>query len=251
MLKVKTYLVNLDRCPERLASMSKQLSNLGIDFERIAAVDGNLISKKELRHKFARVHSRLALGRDLRKGEIGCALSHIAIYERMVQENCALALVFEDDIVFAEDAKEIIRDAFQFANVTKPQVILFNGLLKGEHVEGIGKVEFRRIEVGFCTDAYVITLPAARLILAANYPVVTCADQWNRWSSWYGLELFRAVPSAVRQDVDRFDSDITPNVRVLESSPNFMSKASNWIFWHIFRPIMSIIDRLWCMMITR
>ena len=41
---MKVFLVNLDKRPDRLAFVSKQLDELGIPFERFAAIDGSKLT---------------------------------------------------------------------------------------------------------------------------------------------------------------------------------------------------------------
>ena len=38
-------------------------------------------------------------GRDIGIGEIGCALSHLSIYNKILQDGLAGALIFEDDVL--------------------------------------------------------------------------------------------------------------------------------------------------------
>lgn len=40
MSQIPIYVINLDRRPDRLAGISEQLATLGLEFERIAALDG-------------------------------------------------------------------------------------------------------------------------------------------------------------------------------------------------------------------
>jgi len=40
MARVGTYVINLDRCADRLQRIGQRLSPLGLTFERIPAVDG-------------------------------------------------------------------------------------------------------------------------------------------------------------------------------------------------------------------
>lgn len=44
--KYKIFVINLDRSPDRMIYMEKQLTALNLSFERINAIDGIIILKK-------------------------------------------------------------------------------------------------------------------------------------------------------------------------------------------------------------
>lgn len=46
--EVLRLVINLDRSPKRLESISKQLSDQSLSFERLPAVDGRKLTKEEL-----------------------------------------------------------------------------------------------------------------------------------------------------------------------------------------------------------
>lgn len=203
---IRTYLINLDKNVDRLHVMDAQLTRLGLGYERVEAVSGKELSPVEVERDFAAVRSFLAMGVRLTRGEIGCALSHGIAYSRMEDENLPVALVLEDDVVLGDGFLDALEDAVNFVDVNKPQVVLFSAWNVPEderRPHGIVNAPF-----GTCADAYLITLPAARLIRKANYPVVTVADRWSRWRKRLGLELYRAFPTMVSQDNDRFGTDV-------------------------------------------
>ena len=100
-------LINLDRSPDRYESMIKKLACLGLDAERISAVEGKKLSYQE-RQKILitkGLKRRILCPRDLSLGEIGCFLSHRLCWERLCDSNHNFALVLEDDIQFSERAR--------------------------------------------------------------------------------------------------------------------------------------------------
>lgn len=203
---MKTFLINLDKNPERLAFMDGQLRRLGIAYERISAVYGAALTKEEKHHSCRFFRSRIAKGAPLSDGEIGCALTHCGIYRRMILDNIPAALVLEDDIHLADVFPTVVAEAAASVNEVRKQVVIFSdyGVPTANRPDhGIVPTISAR-----CTDAYLITLPAARCVLKANTPVVTVADAWDRWSRRYGIELYRAFPTTVRQENERFGTDI-------------------------------------------
>lgn len=192
---MKTFIVNLDKSVERLARITQQLNDLGMRFERVSAVYGASLSKRELRRDVARFRSIIAMSRKLLAGEIGCSLSHNKIYRRMILDGIDIALVLEDDVLVSPNIKDVLTQIEGFVDKQKPQVFILSCYDK----DRCQKTAIEPIHNATCTDGYVITLPAAKVILKANYPVVTVADSWSRWEKALGLEVFQCMPVSVRQ----------------------------------------------------
>lgn len=203
---MKAYVINLDKNTERMAAIDAQLKRLGILYERIPAVYGKALSKAERRKQFASFRSYCATGYRLYDGEIGCALSHVAIYKKMMAEAIELALILEDDVVVEEGLLDRVNEVSAFAITDKPQVFL----LSAHGAKNTGQIGIEKINGGSCTDGYIITLAAAKIVCNANFPVVTVSDSWRRWGRRYGLEMYRVWPTTVRQDNVRFGTDINP-----------------------------------------
>ncbi|MCO6497583.1 MAG: glycosyltransferase family 25 protein [Chitinophagaceae bacterium] len=101
----KIYLINLDRSPDRLSRMRDEFGRNGItDFERIAAVDGKVLTRDSYiaKDKFKR---RLVAG------EFACYLSHIKVLQQFLKEDQQFAVILEDDITIAPNFKEGVEKA--------------------------------------------------------------------------------------------------------------------------------------------
>jgi len=227
---MKAYLINLDRNPERLEFMRGQLDRLGIAFERFPAVWGKGLSESERKAGFSRTRSFIAAGKRLSDAEVGVAMSHVGCCRRMVEGDVPYALVLEDDVVLSGGFPGALARVEAFVNPGRPQLVL----LSGYGVEGAESMpeEIRAEKSAWCADAYVLTLPAAKLILKANSPVITVADSFKRWRRRFGLEIFRALPSTARQDDQTFASQN----QVLPKSGWFVRnsmKVLDWLIWRI------------------
>ncbi len=95
--------INLARRPDRLREFSKGLfeatdKHFAARVERFAAVDGHeLALLPEIRHLFR--------GNDFqyRRGVIGCALSHLALWNEVAAGDAPAMLVLEDDVTLCPD----------------------------------------------------------------------------------------------------------------------------------------------------
>jgi len=126
----KIYVISLDRTPERYAYVKKQFDKQGLKCERFSAVDGNLITVKDVETnrvipwgityiKGYRYGAILKISQQERYkdaeffykhdrytpnlGEFGCAMSHRAVWADVVRNKYKRVLVLEDDVVLEGD----------------------------------------------------------------------------------------------------------------------------------------------------
>lgn len=95
----KIYVITLKRSVDRHEHVSQLLQK--IDYSFFWGVDGqdlqlsNLIEENIFSKKETEKHSYKSM---LTKNEIGCAWSHIKVYEDIIKNNYKNALIFEDDL---------------------------------------------------------------------------------------------------------------------------------------------------------
>ncbi len=88
--KIHIFVISLDRAPERRRSIEQHLSSLDLTYEIVDAVDGKLLSTEEC-------DKLLAPGVSYAPGVIGCYLSHLSVYQKILDREISLALILEDD----------------------------------------------------------------------------------------------------------------------------------------------------------
>lgn len=99
---MKAYYINLDRSVDRRDWFERQAHRLGIEFERVTAVDAAALPEPELARRRA-----MASG-PLTAGEIGCFLSHLAIWKSVAEGSDDWVFVAEDDVHLTSDAKAFL-----------------------------------------------------------------------------------------------------------------------------------------------
>ena len=97
--KIKTYVLNLDRRPDRWDNFRKSAKTIEfLNYERFSAVDGSrLKSTPQLQRIFD--------GNDynMKVGAVGCAMSHFKMYIELMNSEYDCFLILEDDIEVARD----------------------------------------------------------------------------------------------------------------------------------------------------
>jgi glycosyl transferase family 25 len=96
------WCINLDRATSRWEHMEPRLAALNLSVERFPAVDG----RAELDRIAAALDEatfRRNMGRPALAAEVGCYLSHLAVWQCFLDTGKSVALVMEDDVVFHDD----------------------------------------------------------------------------------------------------------------------------------------------------
>ncbi len=102
---VSTVIINLDRDPERLDYMRRQLAREGVSFERFPAILGAAMPS-HLRGYFTPEEDGTGF---LSHGELGCYASHLGVYEAIADGRIpSPALVLEDDVKIPENFRALM-----------------------------------------------------------------------------------------------------------------------------------------------
>lgn len=184
-MSIKIYLVNLDRSPDRLAFMTKQLNYLNLPFERVSAVDGRQLSE-ELVSKLA-VRSRIEEWPELlTPNMIACSLSHYNIYMKIQQDNVDYALILEDDVKIEADLPLILANIKKLLNKEDVFLVYFHGEEKKfsslDKVPIIGDYAiYKAISVwgAYSTGGYIISKEVAQKLSNYVFPIHTTPDSWG------------------------------------------------------------------------
>lgn len=232
---MKKYLINLAEASERLETQRAQFGRLGMEFERFEAYrdDAQLLD---------RFRWWCAVLRPWVKGEIGCARSHVGIYEKLVESGEACSAVFEDDVVLSDAVKTALELAEQKCREDSKAIVLLGDHRKGKRGADVaeGNVELRveKTEWDDCTDGYVVGREAAAALAKAQRRVRVPADWWAYFRRKGYVRLYRVTPPVCRQDLDRFESSLGKRYVVAEHG------AVAWVWWKIRRCIGVAIETM-------
>lgn len=187
---MKIYCINLKRSTERRAKMSAELEKLGLPYEFIDAVDGRALRAAERDAAYNSWRTRLRHGKDLTAGELGCAMSHLAFFRKIIESN-DVGFVLEDDVAFLEGARVAFEKAEKFLREAKgPTLVQLPGLERDVRCDKNGTCGFVKVPFAMGTYAYGINPEAARLLLAAFTPIKMPIDKYDYLIKHYGLNFF-------------------------------------------------------------
>ena len=194
---MKTFVINLQRAVERKKHMQKQLNRFSfLDVEFIDAIDGKQFSTDEAKSLFDYDTFYKLYGRSPLLAEIGCTLSHIKSYKKLIDSNEKAALILEDDACLSNQLN-IIED---LEIDETPQLILLTP--RFSYSFRIKKIDadfsLNKLYFGAYTAGYIINKAAAKLICGLAHKPYWVADDWLLMKKHFNL--YGIVPALVYWD---------------------------------------------------
>lgn len=125
-----TFVINLDKDTERMQFMHEQLTRLNIDYRRESAVLGKTYNPAPEEYNEAEAVKKG--GHALLPGEIGCALSHAHVIQKVVAEKIPYTLVLEDDVELPVNFSKILeREINNNSSGSTWEYLLFDYVIVG------------------------------------------------------------------------------------------------------------------------
>jgi glycosyl transferase family 25 len=187
----------------RKAHMTKKLDEHQLSFNFIEAVDGRLLDEKRISQITLKNKMINSIGREMSKGEIGCVMSHLHVYQKMVDKGIEQAIIFEDDIdINYENFDEII-DFLVKENSNKPKVHLLTKTISylSKNTKKINSLyNIAHIVQALSAAGYVVNQAAARQMLSINKKAWILADDWARYKMHTGIDILCVFPPIVKEN---------------------------------------------------
>lgn len=207
---VQTWVINLDRAPDRLARVREQLDRLQMPFTRLPAVDARAFTPAQQAlldaPAFHRHHGMTPL-----PGELGCYLSHIEVMRAFMASGAEAALVLEDDVRLHDTLPAVLAALMRSELRGRWDVVKLSAVHSGTPVAvaelGQGPLSGHRLAVMLskCTgsSAYLMNRRAAEAwlrqpggLLPMQLPYDHAFDR-----AWvYGLQQRLVVPTPCGHD---------------------------------------------------
>lgn len=240
---LRTFVISLPKSADRRENCMQSCKTAGLNPEWFEAVNGRevmaryeagdpqLQGKIDLKDK---VTLELGFGRQvtiaekLSAGELGCALSHMSIYHKMVEENIELALILEDDCLLSPDFGKVLPEILNTQSKWDVLQVIFNtGIrnlfvhkkiklsLEGCYLEqqGMGVLNpiFNRRRGSYCTGGYFITLKGAKRLLEIGMPIRLTSDYLLGLIAYNKLRLYKLNSNQTLAKFDLSSSTIDVN----------------------------------------
>jgi glycosyl transferase family 25 len=173
------YVISLKDAFERRALIKKHLHTLGIEHEIIDAVCGEALSPEYLRE--------VNPTQNMSTGQIGCYLSHIQVYERIIVQGTSVALILEDDTVLHPSVRNFVECGcqsldFDYCFVGSDDAGDAGYVYYDSAKPALLSSQFLAYPLSsgpFCTHAYLITLEGAKKRVSCAYPARSAIDHYQ------------------------------------------------------------------------
>lgn len=162
------FVINMDKDKDRLAIFDDTMKKSNWEYTRISAVEGKKLTPKN--HLLNKYTKKIAW---LKKGEIGCLLSHVIIWEKLLNDkNLNRILIFEDDArthMASEDVSKLLQDFYSHISTSgtpEPDMLYLGKALDFcMNYEKVWGNVYKSVRA-LCLHAYIITKNGAKNLLS-------------------------------------------------------------------------------------
>lgn len=201
---MKTFVINLLREVGKRNELQRQCEELNLDFEIYDAIDGRALSDCFLKENVLDYGCNY-----LTNGEIGCSLSHINIYKKIISDGLDYALILEDDAVLSWPLVDFI-SSFEKER-QKEGIYLLTGDVS--YVENkcrmLSSFRLYPVKDATRTTGYIITNYAARAMVDFLLPVKFEADMYTVFKTLTGVSIYVTIPHIIStNDKDKANSSL-------------------------------------------
>jgi glycosyl transferase family 25 len=188
IINIKSYIINLEKYKNKYNLCYKRLNNINICPERFNAIyveDENSEEIKKITYpsvQYIIKNGRYAHNNIGTKGAIGCYLSHITLWQMLLNSNEEMFLIFEDDINFnnTDDFINKINKSINLINKNDWDVIYLGYFgIKDLFKLSQQNIYYQKIEdLIYGTHAYIINRKGAQKLLNNAIPIVDQIDSY-------------------------------------------------------------------------
>jgi glycosyl transferase family 25 len=202
---MRIYLINLERRKDRLKAMEARADGLGLELERVAALDAGTADQ-------ATVNRWFAMGGPLGEipaGDKACLLSHRAAWEQFAASGAPHAVFLEDDVRLSQVAAAMLTsDAWIPGDAAVVKLEHYGPagqrvLLAGIHAVGEDFRMGRMLSRHTGAAAYILSRKAAETLLAEqrfDLPVDHLLFNPNNSKLFTVLAPWQLLPAIARQE---------------------------------------------------
>jgi len=240
---IKSYVINLDKNIEKYDNIKKRFFNLGINPERFKAIYAKELDNeyiKKVTHPY--VQNTIENGRYIDSdigtlGAVGCSLSHIKLWEILLNSNEDMFLILEDDAIpnTSYSVNSINKYLNKINKIDSNWDYIFLGYTKPLLISNDIKVHsdiYKINQITFFTHAYIINRSGAQKLLKNAFPIIHQIDSYISLMSMYrNLNSYRGNKYIIQKNDKGTDIQTDYSIRIYI---NKFSDNSLKIFLFIF-----------------
>ncbi|AQS35375.1 glycosyltransferase involved in LPS biosynthesis [Shewanella psychrophila] len=207
-MNYKVFIINLDTNPQRLASIAERCHEIGLPFERVSGVMGNQLTPEQINEVYDTETNLRRYDKKLNEGEIGCYMSHMSCWKKIVDEQLDFALILEDDILPRPQIVECLK-RFETVSLDWDYIKLHNKKLKYiSESKSLGSdMQLHKLaKLSSSGACQLVSYSGAEKMLAHALPISRPIDVDVQY--WFERDLRAFAVSPSMTDSTQFESDI-------------------------------------------
>ena len=245
--QIPITIISMAKEEKRRKHITQECKALGLNYKLFDAIDGSTLTQTEIDKVYTEKDAISAIGRGLSRGEIGCALSHLGVYKKMLSENIKTMIILEDDARLSPKFKEALQIIYY---LPRDWEILLLGYLQyklGNYAKyNLLKIPHIKTRIAkpiatfYGSHAYIIRQNTAKKILAQAKKLYKPIDVYL--NDWRKINVLLVVPKYALGNVQWTDKSNLHKERVQLSKALYLTKyniAMRFIMW-LYNYLMSI-----------
>ncbi len=222
--------------------MKQQLDALGMPFEWVDAVDGRALTQRQIAET-CHLNAVAKSPQWLNRGAIGCALSHLSVYQKMIDDNIPFALVLEDDVHISESLPHLLPMLVE--QLTQQEILLLYAssfqkiIFPAAQVTSVHQTYSlavpKQLETITSAGAYLLSRKVAQNMANSILPIRATADSWGYYQKKGAFEQLRCVipfpimPAFLQSEIDYISANTT------------WGKLLKWLGKHPASPVRTLL----------
>jgi len=229
---MRIFVINLPEATARRESVERQLHGLGLCYEIIPAIRGNALSAEATVLNYDDTGFKRNVGRSANAGELGCALSHLAIYRIIIDQDISHALILEDDAWLNPNLPQLLQAIEQKYSPDQTNVFLLSwatAVSTNNLVTLWASYRVARVRSAVCTHGYVVSNAAASALIRALFPVRHIADCFAWLRRHRIVNLLAIIPNCITLDQSH-ESAITRCIPVQDAKRTVIKRLAYKVY---------------------
>jgi len=233
-VQLKAIVISMKKSIDRRKYIIKQCNQIGIEYEILEGVDGrtlpeNICTEFIQARKNAYAPKGLPPSKwEVTPGVVGCAISHINAYKKIVESDTEAALILEDDAILTDnikllmDNKKVIKylrnqkvEIIQLAAVKSDYIYLPEIKFLGRSKLAPGLTIGKAAKIIPGASCYIISKSGAQKLLDNILPLRYASDQILANCEYFGIAYYATKQPLSLQNRE-LKSTITVNNREVQ-----------------------------------
>ncbi|MDC9591625.1 glycosyltransferase family 25 protein [Xenorhabdus sp. XENO-10] len=191
------FVINLAKDTERRESIKKQAETFGLQIQFIDAVNGKDLSDNDINQLCKDFH-----GNGMTLGVLGCSLSHLKIYEKIINDNLDMALILEDDAKLNKAVSSVYSLIEKYNLRSKNKSFIYLLSITNEYIDTFKNRLSTKYSLVNVIDAdygygYIINNTADKNLVKFLKPIWIEADKWRFMQERGVVKIKAVIPPAI------------------------------------------------------